>query len=148
MAGCVSFAHRHSRECILEHGSKPLSSIPNSGMLVAKVSLKPTFTFYSVYYAQRQKKINFKMIICFQIAELLLEFMANLIAKVGYFHKIKLSEQWRTCHVAPKKQGKLPQIWVLNIFACRGSLEELNTQLKFPGPQFPILAFQLASFTK
>lgn len=93
MAGCASFAHRHSGEYILEHGSKPLSFILNSGMLVAKVSLKPTFTFYSVYYARRQKKINFEMIVCFQIAELLLEFMANLIAKVGYFHKIELSEQ-------------------------------------------------------
>lgn len=48
------FAHWHSRKCVLEHGSKPLSSIMNSGMLVAKVSLKPTFTFYSVYNAQRQ----------------------------------------------------------------------------------------------
>lgn len=39
------------------------------------------------------KKINFEIITCFQIAELLLEFMPNLIEKVDHFHKIELSKR-------------------------------------------------------
>lgn len=39
------------------------------------------------------KKINFEMTTCFQVAELLLEFMPNSIEKVDHFHKIELSKQ-------------------------------------------------------
>lgn len=51
------------------------------------------------------KKNNLEMITCFQITELLLEFMPNWIEKVGYFHKIELPKQelnfllWRKCRV-------------------------------------------------